>query len=520
VVHGLLAALVLAGSCDAGLLGISHSSHSELKGKSGAYSEPQFRSPAQTGGDNRPPAVGGGAFRAQSQLQAGLGGGDAMISRPLAGPGPRAASHGAGGSPTPGALARGPITGISKRQQAWLKRAPTPESKDRAASEISMAVGELEGLQMDIADRKYMNNVLGISTGPAKANSEQVKDEKKLNSTLSAFGRKQRAVDLALGLAGRYRTRRPTPDPVVTYGRAQNSTTPPRNSTLFSPLAFGRPSAAAQTVPSEGMSGKQALMRQAFAPSPGKGDAAKGSQEAKERGREGADKEAPAERQRGKDASDATEEKKTAMGGKDARDATEEKKTALGGFFSAAAASFLGGGAQEKKPGGEMKPEEKAGAGKLEESPGSSVGNGDTQGKASESKSPASKPRPQGDEEEPNISSKNRQSTGEARASAGGQEREQKEGKSPRETQPPSAKPEDTKEDTKKKESADKPSTDSALSDASRRDSATNAGPGVTASQDRSKQTEESIGVLPKSKDRESSDLSRDYLARQTGHRN
>ena len=507
VVHGLLAALVLAGSCEGGLLGISHSSHSEPNGKSGAYSEPQFRSPVQTGGDNRPPAVGGGAFRGQSQLKAGLGGDDAIISRPLAGPGPRAASHGAGGSPTPGALARGPITGISKRQQAWLKRAPTPESKDRAASEISMAVGELQGLQMDIADRKYMNNVLGISTGPAKANSEEVKDEKKLNSTLSAFGRKQRAVDLALGLAGRYRTRRPTPDPVVTFGKALNSTTPPRNSTLFSPLAFGRPSAAAQTAPSEGLSGKQALIRQAFAPSPGKGDAAKGSQEAKERGREGAEKEATSERQRGKDASDATEEKKTALGGKDTRDAVEEKKTALGGFFSAAAASLLGGGAKDKKPSEEMKPEEKAGAGKPDESPGSSVGNGDTQGKARESNSPASKPRPEGDEEKPNMTSKTRQSTGEARASAGGREREKKEGKSTRETQPPAVKPEDKKEDTKK-ESADKPSTDSALSDSSRRDSATSAGPGGTASQDRSKQTEESIGALPKSKDRNSSDRS------------
>ncbi len=50
-------------------------------------------------------------------------------------------------------------------------------------------------------------------------------------------------------------------------------------------------------------------------------------------GREGAEKEAPAERQRGKDARDA---------------ATEEKQTALGRFFSAAAASLLGGSAKDK----------------------------------------------------------------------------------------------------------------------------------------------------------------------------
>jgi len=474
--HGLLAALVLAGSCEAGLLGISHSSQSEPTGKSGALSESKFRSPVQTGGDNSPSAVGG--FRAQGQMKAGLGGGDAMISRPLAGPGPRAAAPGAGGSRTPGALARGPITGISKRQQAWLKRAPSPESKDRAASEISMAVGELEGLQMDIADRKYMNDVLGISKEPAKANSEEVKDEKKLNSTLSAFGRKQRAVDLALGLAGRYRTRRPTPDPVVTYGRAQNSTAPPRNSTLFSPLAFGRPSAAA---PSEGMGGKQALMRQAFAPSHGKGDAAKSSHEVKERGREGAE-EATAERQRGKDVRDA---------------ATEEKKTALGGFFSAAAASLLGGGAKDKNPGEEMKPEEKDGAGKPEESPGSSVGKRDMQDKARESKSPVSQPSPE------NMTSKTRQSTGEASASAGRQEREKKQEESPHEMQPPAEKQEDKKQDTKKKESADKPSDDSALSDVSRRDKTTSAGPGGSASQGSPAQTEENKGALTPSKDRD-----------------
>jgi len=92
-------------------------------------------------------------------------------------------------------LQRGPVTGLSKRMNAWRKRSPSAEGRERAADEINLAVGQLEGMQMDISDQKYYDTVDGVKK-ERKPNSMPVINEHKLNQTLSSFGRKQRATDI------------------------------------------------------------------------------------------------------------------------------------------------------------------------------------------------------------------------------------------------------------------------------------------------------------------------------------
>ena len=163
----------------------------------------------------------------QSRLQEGLASqrspGDAedaqsempMIGKPMGGGEARPSSFsssssraiGAAGDSrrTPETLARGPVTGLSKRQMAYRKRRPTTLSIERAAGEIGAAVGDLANMQMSIEEDKYMKEVMGESD-KRKPNSLPVQDEKRLNQTLSSFGRKQRALDVGKGIAGRYST--------------------------------------------------------------------------------------------------------------------------------------------------------------------------------------------------------------------------------------------------------------------------------------------------------------------------
>ena len=395
-VRVLVAAIVLAGTCEAGLLGITESqtrSSRTAPGRDGGG--------ARAAAEEAPPRAQGGQGRL-AQQQAGLAGDNAPFGRPNLAAGPGVARYGAapaggsmtGGSPAAGgALARGPVTGLSKRQMAWRKRAPTPQGKDRAASEISAAVGELEGLQLDIADRKYMNDVLQV-TKEAKANSEAVQDEKKLNGTLSAFGRKQRAIDLTRGVAGRYRTRRPTPSP---SGLA-------RNSTVFAPSAafrvaqFGRASAAAQAPLSEDRSRKQELMRRAFAPSsaPSSGPSSVNPTAVEARKAEANPVAPPFGR------GEARRGEEVKQGGREG----PVREAAPQDWRAAAAAPTGSQGARSRES-----------AGKLEDAPGASLVRGDMQsGQARASSSDISQPRPQIEEAKPSMAAP----AGEARGSGSG----------------------------------------------------------------------------------------------------
>jgi hypothetical protein len=147
----LLLALLLVGSCEGGLLGISHS-----KGKTASFAD-------STDNGGQPPAYKAQAGQAgllNSLTQSGFARGttdSAFPGKPMLGKTgarqwamPTAGKSGESGGTsilssnlhhTMGA--RGPITGLSKRQMAWRKRRPTEQGKDRAASEINMAVGEL-----------------------------------------------------------------------------------------------------------------------------------------------------------------------------------------------------------------------------------------------------------------------------------------------------------------------------------------------------------------------------------------
>jgi hypothetical protein len=103
-----------------------------------------------------------------------------------------AAQAGAGGE-------RGPITGLSKRQQRLAKVEPTEESKDKAASEITKAVGELEQMEKGSMREK-----------PAPKEDEDEEDDNVADdngATLSAFGQRQKLNDMEKGVAGRFGTR-------------------------------------------------------------------------------------------------------------------------------------------------------------------------------------------------------------------------------------------------------------------------------------------------------------------------
>lgn len=197
-----LGVLLLVGSCECGLLGISHSKASSSSSDDDAGGQPRSSYKAQAGqqslnsGFARQASLAAGSPTLPSKPMLGKSG-----ARPWAMPGSGAESAGnlmmSSGFRSTNALqtTRGPVTGLSKRQMAWRKRRPTEQGKDRAASEINMAVGELEGMQMEIEETKYMNDAMGIRK-TKKPNSLPVRDEGKLNQTLSDFGKKQRATDL------------------------------------------------------------------------------------------------------------------------------------------------------------------------------------------------------------------------------------------------------------------------------------------------------------------------------------
>jgi len=228
----LVVLLVMVSTCEAGLLGISRSR--SISGGSEKASEDEGKTRAQTG-QGRLMQDGGRERGGTASV------GDApMIGKPMLGksgarpwnmPPASGMSMRTTSSQGSGQFGmRGPVTGMSKRMMQFRKRRPSEEGKAKATDEINMAVGELEGMQLDIQDKKYRDDVMGVSK-VRKPNGLYVADEKRLNQTLSAFGRKQRARDLYQGLAGRYRTRRPNATASVRGFGA------PRNSTMFSSRA-------------------------------------------------------------------------------------------------------------------------------------------------------------------------------------------------------------------------------------------------------------------------------------------
>jgi hypothetical protein len=83
---------------------------------------------------------------------------------------------------------------MSKRQQRLAKVEPSEESKEKAASEITKAVGELEQMEKGSMRKK-----------PAPQEDEDEEDDD--GESLSAFGQRQKLKDMEKGVAGRFGTR-------------------------------------------------------------------------------------------------------------------------------------------------------------------------------------------------------------------------------------------------------------------------------------------------------------------------
>jgi hypothetical protein len=105
--------------------------------------------------------------------------------------------------PRHAAMMGGPVSGLSKRQQRFAKVEPDEDSKDRAESEISKAVGELEHMERESMRAKAWR---GDDANDGD-DDDQEPDDFDQNAALSAFGQRQRQIDMAKGLAGRFRTR-------------------------------------------------------------------------------------------------------------------------------------------------------------------------------------------------------------------------------------------------------------------------------------------------------------------------
>ena len=98
-------------------------------------------------------------------------------------------------------LGRGPVSGLSKRQQRFAKTEPDEESRYKAESEISKAVGELEHMERESMRAKAWG---AGSRGEEHMDDDDTDDHP---AALSAFGQRQKQIDMAHGLAGRFRTR-------------------------------------------------------------------------------------------------------------------------------------------------------------------------------------------------------------------------------------------------------------------------------------------------------------------------
>ena len=113
--------------------------------------------------------------------------------------------------PRHAAMMGGPVSGLSKRQQRFAKMEPDEDSKDRAESEISKAVGELEHMERESMRAKVWRGDHANDDDNNDEDDDEDEDDNDLdqnsNAALSAFGQRQRQIDMAKGIAGRFRTR-------------------------------------------------------------------------------------------------------------------------------------------------------------------------------------------------------------------------------------------------------------------------------------------------------------------------